>query len=173
MTDALFTEAQRFKQPWIWLILIGISALSWWMFIQQVLLGRPFGDDPASDEGAIIIFIAFGLAFPLFMASLALRTEVDAEGIKVRFYPLTRTHMIPFSEISSCRIRRYSALREFGGWGIRYGASGKAYNVSGDMGLEMKLRDGGRLMIGTQRAEELESVIRLLVGEKIGGAAQI
>ena len=44
-------------------------------------------------------------------------------------------------------MRRY---REYGGWGIRGGLRGtKAYNVSGNRGVELMLADGRTVLIGS------------------------
>jgi hypothetical protein len=39
---------------------------------------------------------------------------------------------------------------EYGGWGIKYGKMGKAYNVSGNRGVQLEFTDGKRLLIGSQ-----------------------
>ncbi len=66
---------------------------------------------------------------------------------------------IPFSEIAKCDARQYSPIKEYGGWGIRYGTKGMAYNVSGDRGVQLELTNGKRLLIGSQRSEELAKTI--------------
>jgi hypothetical protein len=53
----------------------------------------------------------------------------------------------------------YSPLRDYGGWGIRRGAKGKAYNVSGNHGVRLELSDGKRILIGSQRPEELSEAV--------------
>ncbi|NLK25486.1 MAG: hypothetical protein GX307_02790 [Euryarchaeota archaeon] len=40
---------------------------------------------------------------------------------------------------------------------------GKAYNVSGNRGVLLKLKDGNSLLIGSQRAEELDAAIALMI----------
>jgi TATA-box binding protein (TBP) (component of TFIID and TFIIIB) len=50
-------------------------------------------------------------------------------------------------------------LLEYGGWGIKYGRKGKAYNVSGNRGVQLVFKDGKQLLIGSQRAEELAEAI--------------
>jgi len=171
MGEELYRERQRFRQWWMWILLLSTSALGWWALIQQVFLGIEFGNNPASDLGVIILFFIIGLAFPAFMASLTLETVIDTEGIGYRFFPVQRMKRIELSDIASWQVRRYSPLGEYGGWGVRYGAGGKAYNVSGDMGLDIVFKDGRRFLIGTNRPEEMENVMRLLLVE--GGAAQI
>ena len=62
-------------------------------------------------------------------------------------------------------VRRYSPILEYGGWGYRPGRKKLALNVSGNQGLEIKFRNGRKLMIGTQKREDLERVIRRLAAQ--------
>lgn len=41
--------------------------------------------------------------------------------------------------------------RDYGGWGIRYGRKGKAFNVFGSRGLQLEFTNGKRLLIGSQK----------------------
>jgi len=59
-------------------------------------------------------------------------------------------------------VRRYNALSEFGGWGIRFGSNGTAFNMSGTMGLQLEFLNRKRLLIGTNKATELTKVIEEL-----------
>ncbi|MDG6256964.1 MAG: hypothetical protein QCH35_05120 [Methanomicrobiaceae archaeon] len=43
----LFEEAQRFRQPRLWVVVVGVAALVWRGTVQQILLGTPFGSNPA------------------------------------------------------------------------------------------------------------------------------
>ena len=63
------------------------------------------------------------------------------------------------TEIVRLEARTYSALREYGGWGIRGWGGKRAYNVSGNRGVELTLKDGHKVMIGSQRAEDLARAI--------------
>lgn len=40
-TNVLFHEEQRFRQWWIWLLVLGVAALQWWGYVQQIVLDRP------------------------------------------------------------------------------------------------------------------------------------
>jgi hypothetical protein len=51
-------------------------------------------------------------------------------------------------------------MREYGGWGLRVGFSGRAYNVRGNLGVSFELSDGKRFLLGTDRANELEQAIK-------------
>jgi hypothetical protein len=50
-------------------------------------------------------------------------------------------------------------MKEFGGWGIRYGFKSKAYNVSGNKGLQIVLKNERQILFGSQRHKELEKVM--------------
>ena len=107
----------------------------------------------------IVICLVTAVGVPWLIHSLRLVTEVTPDGVLVRFPPLTK-RWIGFDQIVSCEARTYRPIVEYGGWGIRWGLSGRAYNVSGNQGVQMTLASGRRLLIGSQRAEELAEVIR-------------
>lgn len=61
--------------------------------------------------------------------------------------------------------RTYRPLREYGGWGIRWGGKGRmAYNVSGSEGVEVELLDGRTVMVGSRRPDELADTLRAHMG---------
>ncbi|MFQ5842819.1 MAG: hypothetical protein ACE5I8_10320, partial [Thermodesulfobacteriota bacterium] len=74
------------------------------------------------------------------------------------YVPLTH-QKITFEEITRCEVRTYNSIREFGGGGNWYRRGGKAYNVSGNRGVQLELANGKRLLIGSQRPEELAQAI--------------
>jgi hypothetical protein len=79
--------------------------------------------------------------------------------VRIRFFPLA-TRTIERSAIGEIEARTYRPIREYGGWGLRFGRRGRAYSISGDRGVELTLTDGRRVMIGSRRAEELAEAIR-------------
>jgi hypothetical protein len=160
-----FHEEQQFRQPWVWLLLLVITLCVAGMFVDamytQLYLGQAWGDRPMSNSALVIsaafsFFICAGLA--LLFYTLKLVTDVGPDGIHIRFFPLTR-RTVPYDSISSCRARTYRPIREYGGWGIRFSRKGRAYNVSGNKGVQLEFKQGRPLLIGSQRAEELAEVI--------------
>jgi hypothetical protein len=78
----------------------------------------------------------------------------------VRFFPFhRRPRVIDLENIESVEAVRYSPLRDYGGWGIRHGSAGKAYNVSGNQGVVLRLKNGKTVLLGSQRYEELAAAI--------------
>ncbi len=157
-TVSRYREEQRFRQWWIWLLIGFLAALQWWGFVQQILLGQPWGDRPAPDWMMILFWLAFGIGMPVFFLYLRLTVMVTDGTIDIHFRPLTRRR-IPVADVAHVEARTYSPLREYGGWGIRGLGSNRAYNVSGDQGVELTLFDGHKVLIGSQRAEELAQAI--------------
>lgn len=107
-----------------------------------------------------------GLIIPLIVLLLFLIFRLDSEvrpdGVYVRFFPLaTKLKRYGWEEIDKAYIRTYSPLREYGGWGVRYGAKGKALNVSGNQGLQLELKNNKRLLIGTRRPEALAQALTI------------
>ncbi len=90
---------------------------------------------------------------------MELRVTVTDAALEIHFAPFVR-RVLAWNEIASSRARTYRPIREFGGWGIRFGRGGaRAYNVSGNRGVELTLRDGKRILIGSQRADDLAAAI--------------
>ncbi|MGB3078776.1 MAG: hypothetical protein WBB31_06835, partial [Saprospiraceae bacterium] len=94
-----------------------------------------------------------------------LETRISKEGIYVRFFPFHFSfRSYSWSEISKSYVRVYKPIPEYGGWGVRTGlfGKGKAFNVSGNKGLQLQFNDGRKLLIGTNEAVELTEALKKL-----------
>jgi len=155
--------------------------LRWFVYISMVLaavLSIKSVWEMSSGRGSlnmqdILLPILVGVGIPIAIAVLFLylkfETEVRADGLYVRYFPFhVRFKKISVDGLSECYTRQYKPIREYGGWGIRCGIfrKGKAYNVSGNKGVQLIFKDGGRLLIGSQRAEKLEEAIRAIMKSK-------
>ena len=165
--EVLFSEVQRFNQPWIWTIILPISlgpiALFGYGFVQQVVGGEPWGDKPMSDVGLLVAFafcLVFGVVLLLLFAKMKLVVLVQPGALLLRFVPLHRDFKrFELDGIRSHRALTYRPIREYGGWGIRLVRDGRAYNVSGDRGVRFDFPDGTHLLVGSKRAEELDRAV--------------
>jgi hypothetical protein len=163
----LYRETQYFRQPWIWALVLCISLISIYGAVQQLILGKPFGSNPAPDTVMVIIAVIIGLGLPAFMFMTNLKTEVLEDGLHIRFFPIHLSfHKIAIEDIKEFQARTYSPIKEYGGWGIRYGRNGKAYNVSGNRGVQLKLINGKQLLIGSQKPEELTEALATILKTK-------
>jgi hypothetical protein len=155
----MYIEEQRFRQWWIWVIVVVVAAIGWWGFVQQIVLGEPFGNNPASDLAVWLLWVFIGLGLPLLFLFIRLTIEVTADEVVIRYRPLVKRR-IPLADIEGVRARTYRAVREYGGWGIKgWSFKNVAYNVSGDRGVQLTLRDGRRVMLGSRHPDELAQAI--------------
>lgn len=157
----LFTETQKFKQWWLWLILLGINGLFLFGVFKQVVIGQQFGDKPMSNAG-IVIITTFTILLTLLFVSFRLETKIKNDGIYVRFFPFQlKFKHHSWDTLTKAFVRQYSPLTEYGGWGLRLGLFGKgtAYNVSGDKGLQLEFVNNKKLLIGTNKPTELTETL--------------
>ena len=160
-----FREVQRFRQPWYWAIQIPALATLVYIVFRQLVLGKPVGDHPASNTSLATIAATVAL-FLVWFIKLELMTEVRDDVLEIRFRGLFVRRVIPLAEIRHFEARAYRPIGENGGWGVRRGPAGMAYNVSGKRGVELRLADGKSLLIGSQRPEELALALHTRTGAK-------
>jgi hypothetical protein len=159
----LFTEKQYFRQTWLWVPVVLLAGLSWYGFIQQVVYRKPFGTHPAPDSVLLVIWAVFGLGFPIFFLSFGLTTELREDGLQIRFSPFYR-RFIGLQDIQSFAVKEYHPIKDYGGWGVKWSSKhGMAYNVSGNRGVQLELRDGKRVLIGSQKPELLAGALEGLL----------
>lgn len=156
----LFTETQRIKQWWLWLILIFINGMNVWVLIKKYIYKEPFTNTPYhSYTGAEIATLITLLVTVLFLI-MKLETVIKTDEIEVRFFPFHLSfRQYPSNTIESAFVRTYKPLAEYGGWGIRIGFAGKAFNVSGSYGIQLIFKDGRKLLVGTQKQTEASAAI--------------
>ena len=159
-TIPLFLEEQKFRQIWIWLVILLSSGILWYIGIMQFIMDTPMGQNPMPDVLLVILWGLLGIGMPVMFYLTRLTTEVRQDGIYIRFVPFHfRWQKIEFGEILECRAVTYRPIAEYGGWGIRYGRNGKAYNVSGNRGVRLELKNDKHLLIGSAHSDELNMAI--------------
>jgi hypothetical protein len=154
--NALFREVQRFRAVWIWCIVLLISGMMWVAAVQQIGFQKSFGENPMTDSMLWVFWLLFGIGLPVLFLFCNLTSEVREDGLYIRFTPFHRSfHKIGFDDLEQFKAVIYRPIKDYGGWGIRYGSKGKAYNVSGSRGVLLTMKNGKRLLLGSQRPDEL------------------
>jgi hypothetical protein len=155
----IWKETQRFRQLWILAVTVLPILLLLSVIFTQIFLGKQIGENPASNmELALVLLLATLPAMLILIARLD--TLILDNGIAVCFFPFhTDFRFYSWEEIDKCHVRVYSPLREYGGWGLRGIGKHRAFNVSGNNGLQLVLRDGSKLLIGTQQPDELTAAL--------------
>jgi hypothetical protein len=104
------------------------------------------------------------LVVAVWFLRLKLVTEVRGDGLYVCFVWLWPERTIPWDQIRDVATRTYRPIRDFGGWGVRWAARGIVYHARGKRGVRLVLASGERLLIGSQRPEELAQAVAARTG---------
>ena len=156
-----YQEVQRFSSlVWVWFVILPVTGLMWYSAYQQLIADQAVGTRPAPDVMLVLFWVAFGIAMPLLFFLGGMRTEVRTDGIHLQGFPIPFcTKHIDYSQLDSYEARRYRPLRDYGGWGIRFGREGRAYTVSGRQGVQLVFKNGQRLLVGSQQPDQLVEAI--------------
>ncbi len=166
--DRNFHEEQGFDIPWLKFFLVIMGTFSTCVLgygiYQQSVVGLPFGKHPGPTW---LLGLVFGIQLLLFAGIFSmlhwmkLITEIHDGYLFVTFKPLL-DRAIPIRSIRSAEPRTYRPIREYGGWGVRMGGlgNGKAYNAQGNRGVQLVLENGDKLLIGSQKPEELALILK-------------
>lgn len=149
MVTVSFEEEQSLPAGWILLV------LATGVVVAVVALAV---EDPAAPSELVPLVGIFAL-LGVWLSRMALITRVGPSEVTLRFRGLFKTRTIPIAAIEQAYARQYRPLMEYGGWGIRLGLSGWAYNVRGREGVQLKLKGAKPLLIGSQRAQALADAI--------------
>lgn len=167
----LYREVQTIQSLWFWgMILIPMAIIIYGM-IQQLIFKIPWGNNPISNKGLAVIGLIVIIGLPLFLKMIRLEILVRDNGIFFRYAPFHfRFQRIPFENVKSYQIIQYRPLRDYGGWGIRYGKYGKVYSISGNTGFQIITSNQKKILLGTLNPNELknavDSIWKMNEGEK-------
>lgn len=164
----IFIEEQKFTQSWLFIglaiacVVVTIPLVKDWDTISQ----GSFREILNNLGGFIVILFVFML-FTFFK----LKTRIDEKGVYYQYLPFHFSpRIIPWNSISKCYVRNYDAIFEYGGWGLKFSfrkSKGKSFTVKGNIGLQLELQNGKKILIGTQKKEEIQRTIETYQ-DKIG-----
>jgi len=156
----VFSEEQKFDQWWFRILMIIV-------FIIIVVATYPVIEKISEDlrvENLLILAVNIvTIAIIIFISFVfTLKTRIDQQGIYYGFYPIKRNlKLIRWEEIDRVYVRQYNPLTEYGGWGyrVKLGSDSKALNVRGNIGIQIVLKTGKKILIGTQKEQEARNVV--------------
>ena len=96
-------------------------------------------DSEPFDWFGLVILGAVGI----LIFSIKLHVTVNAEGITYKYPPFhNKPNLLRWENIETVELLKINPLKEFGGWGLRYGKLGTAYTTRGKYILHIKMRQG-------------------------------
>ena|ERR1700693_6288396 len=153
-TKPLFHEEQSLRQPRL-LILTAIPPVAMLLLaVWQVGLGHPWGKQPMSNAGIVGWTIFLWLIY-FRLITVKLVTEVLPNELSVAMRGLWRSYRISLAAVQSVHTVTFAPVPDWGGYGVRSIARGKAYIARGNQGVELELKKGGVVLAGSQRPDEL------------------
>lgn len=166
MEKLYFKEIQKPKQIWLWIILLACDLLILYLILDFAFLKTGETDVAGLITMVFTFIVMILLSLGLFYARLI--TEIRKDGVYFKFSPFHRKYKIIRSgDIKYYDVRKYNPIKDYGGWGIRQGKKkkGKAYNISGNLGIFFEYTDGRKFLLGTQKPEEIRKALGRLKAE--------
>ena len=128
------------------------------LLIWQVLLGHSWGKQPMSNANVIGWTLFLWLIY-LRLITVRLVTDVRNNELVIAMRGLWRSRRVPLDSIQSVDVVAHDPAHDYGGYGIRSTGEGKAYVAGGTRGVRVTLASGERLIVGSQRPDELVAAL--------------
>jgi hypothetical protein len=152
-----FEETQQLKLWWLY-ILLGIETI----IVCSVLFFSKHKMD--WEELKNVYFLpVLSIALPYLIIYIVtknrLTLKIDQYGISYHYWPFVRKKHIAWTAVKKAYIRKYDALSEYGGWGLRtrlwFKFNDKAYIFNDKvLGLQLEL-DPKKVLFSTEKPDEL------------------
>lgn len=161
MPATLYHEEARYRG---WRIL-GMAALIiiplGFVWASHIQYGIFYGQRFETLVTVSLISLLFLGGYAFFVSRARLYTDIDTEGIHYQFYPVhVQPHHIDWDQVAGYRVVRTSPLGHLCGWGVDFSTREPRYSVSGRNGLELFLKNGDRLFIGSKNPKRLRKVLK-------------
>ncbi len=122
--------------------------------LRQIVWHHPWGNPPVTN-GSLLFLTLLTLAVYARLTTVRLVTELGPERLRVAMKGFWRHREVPVADIARATAVEFDVASEYRGYGVRNGPRGQAYIASGNRAVQIELRDGGKLLVGSQRPEEL------------------
>jgi hypothetical protein len=156
----IFKEEQRFTQTWL-ILLLAVGAI-----VPIAIICKEYLEENSKVSTNSFVFSIVAIIASIgFIFFLKLKTRIDETGIHYQFFPFhLKFKIIKWNEIEIATVRTYDPIGDYGGWGVKGGllwskGNGKCVNVSGDIGIQLQLKNGTKLLIGTQKKTEAKRIL--------------
>jgi hypothetical protein len=133
-----------------------------------ILVSMMMGKKMNSMEFLLSLLAIIVFEIPIFILFHYTKFEITVwpEGLGYRWWPLQKKYRMIFTgDVLDVKTRRSPSFNYGVHWIPGYGW---VHNVSGRMGIQIKLRSGKKLFIGSGQVKELKSALEKLLNKRIG-----
>ncbi|WP_297084028.1 hypothetical protein [uncultured Demequina sp.] len=133
--------------------------VAWSLGLALALCLAIFAATGAWAETPVICLITIVVLFALLLIPLTI--TVDAEWVHVNLGGVLKRDVL-LSDVKEIEKRTYRPIREFGGWGWRYGFKRRAvaYTMLGTSAVVLTMRDGTEVYLGVDDEQALVDAVR-------------
>ena len=110
-------------------------------------------------NGDVIGWTVFLWLIYVRLITVRLVTEVRRRELVIALRGLWRLRRVPLGLIHSVQTITHNIARDYGGYGIRSTRGGKAYVANGGRGVRVTLTTGEKMVVGSQRPDELAAAL--------------
>lgn len=176
-SQTLFFEKQRYNLRWLWLIYILLGAPLLLMVIyssyEQLFVTNPYYEQPEASKwvlyslnSATLILL---LVVPFLIHSLVLKIWIFPQLVRVKLGIWYRRE-IELEDIRQVEALTFDPVKQFTGRVRQKRAwlekKQNTFSVRGRKAVKLVLKNGMEVLLGTQRPEEMEKILKPLVQEQ-------
>jgi hypothetical protein len=126
--------------------------------VLQVGFGRQWGKYPVSNGGLIFLSVLLWIVY-LWLVRVRLEIAVTPGHLVVGLRGMFHRTTFPSADWAGLETISFDAARDFGGYGLRRTGATRTYVASGTRGVRLTLRDGGIVVVGTDRPDDLVAAL--------------
>ncbi|MQG18778.1 MAG: hypothetical protein FI687_03265 [SAR202 cluster bacterium] len=164
----MYQEYQKIRSWWIRIPILISSLFCIYICLQQILFSQSLTDSATTDIIVVVIILIIGIGIPAFVQLVRLETTIQEQNLNVKYWPF---HLKPIKfaiiDIKKAEAITYNPIKDYGGWGIRYGIKGKAYTLNGNKGVLLTFNNTQKILIGSQNHKKLCASINEILGNMI------
>jgi len=158
----VFVEEQRFKK-WIIASLIILPLVGG--IIPLILVENDFPTFNSEGFWGLVILSIIVLLVLMLLLSIKLSTKINEQGIYYQYFPIHLTQkFISWQAIESYYLTKNYPFNKFGGYGgykvSLFKNKGTTMNVGGKYGIQLILKNGKKILLGTQNTTGAENILK-------------
>ncbi len=158
MKALIYKERLKYER-WDVLILLLVLTISLFLAFGYKLLNDSMGLSPLEAIFALV-FLAFLAFLWFYLARVRMKIEISEAWIKFRYYPLhSKSRKINFSQIQKVEAVNTPWSAEYTGLSVNFRPNDKIYSTIGRTGVELSLKNGEILFLGTKNPDKVKALI--------------
>lgn len=158
MKALIYKERLKYER-WDVLILLLVLTISLFLAFGYKLLSDSMGFSPVEAIFALV-FLGFLAFLWFYLARVRMKIEITEVGIKFRYYPLhSKSRKISFSQIEKVEAINTPWSAEYTGLSVNFRPVDKVYSTIGRTGIQLLLKNGEVLFLGTKNPDKVKSLI--------------